>query len=154
MVRAGDTWHMFFEVLNAQTGRGEIGLATSRDGFGWTYRQIVLRESFHLSYPHVFEWNNAYYMIPETLHPKAVRLYKAVPFPDKWSHVATLLDLEGVDPSPFRFDGYWWMFVCYPPKQNDTLRLYFAAELAGPWTEHPQSPIVAANKNAAWPGPA
>src|SRR5690242_233585 len=50
MVRAGKTWHMFFEVFRADTHRGDIGLATSADGFTWTYRQVVLHEPFHLSY--------------------------------------------------------------------------------------------------------
>ena len=40
---------MFFEVLRRDTNLGEIGLATSDDGFTWTYKQIVLREDFHLS---------------------------------------------------------------------------------------------------------
>src|SRR5437762_1107483 len=56
LVRRGGVWNMFFEVLNHATERGEIGLATSSDGFGWTYQQIVLFEPFHLSNPHVFEW--------------------------------------------------------------------------------------------------
>jgi hypothetical protein len=35
---------------------GEIGLATSEDGLKWDYKQVVLNEPFHLSYPYVFEW--------------------------------------------------------------------------------------------------
>ncbi len=29
--------HMFFEVLNHESNKGEIGLATSSDGRGWKY---------------------------------------------------------------------------------------------------------------------
>src|ERR1051326_7511326 len=54
MIKAQDAWHMFFEVMNAQTGKGDIGLAASKDGLHWEYQQIVLSEPFHLSYPHVF----------------------------------------------------------------------------------------------------
>jgi hypothetical protein len=32
MVRRSGVWYMFFEVLNDKTEKGEIGLATSRDG--------------------------------------------------------------------------------------------------------------------------
>src|SRR5688572_924170 len=49
MLKVDGTWHMFFEVMNRRTGRGEIGLATSRDGITWTYQAIVLREPVHLS---------------------------------------------------------------------------------------------------------
>lgn len=66
LIHVGDLWHMFFEVYNFDTDRGEIAWATSQDGFAWTYQRIVLREAFHLSYPYVFEWEGRYYMIPET----------------------------------------------------------------------------------------
>src|SRR4051812_33273086 len=56
MLRENSLWHMFFEVLNDRNDRGEIGLATSPDGLTWQYRQIVLAEPFHLSYPYVFRW--------------------------------------------------------------------------------------------------
>ncbi len=51
MIRRNDQWAMYFEVFRADTRRGEIGLATSRDGRTWAYREIVLREPFHLSFP-------------------------------------------------------------------------------------------------------
>src|SRR5690348_4223243 len=62
MLQANGLWHMFFEVLNHGSGLGEIGLATSHDALTWQYRQIVLTEPFHLSYPYVFQWNNDFYM--------------------------------------------------------------------------------------------
>lgn len=152
MLRVGAAWHMFFEVLNRQTDKGEIGLATSGDGLEWTYRQIVLAEPFHLSYPHVFEWGGEYYMTPETLGAGAVRLYKAEDFPVRWSHVSTLVGASCADPSVFRFDGRWWMFACSTPYQHDTLRLYSAEELTGAWAEHPASPVVSGDRRKARPG--
>ena len=144
----GGVVHMFFEVLNWRTDKGEIGLATSEDGLAWKYRQIVLAEPFHLSYPHVLRWKNYYYMIPECCRTGSVRLYKAVEFPLRWSFAGTLL--EGphfVDASPFRFKGKWWLFTeTNPNEKHDTLRLYHAENLSGPWVEHPQSPIVEADR--------
>lgn len=151
MVANGAGWHMFFEVLNTQGGKGEIGLATSDNGFDWTYRQIVLAEPFHLSYPYVFEWHDDYYMVPETLQADAVCLYKAVDFPTRWSRVGQLIEGNFADPSIVRFDNRWWMFACSTPYQHDTLRLFFAEDLLGPWKEHPGSPIVKGNKCQARP---
>lgn len=54
MVCQDGRWYMFFEVMNQDSDRGEIGLALSDDGIHWEYSQIVLVEPFHLSYPHVF----------------------------------------------------------------------------------------------------
>lgn len=151
MIRSNGIWNMFFEVLNQQTDKGEIGLALSRNGVDWKYQEIILSEQFHLSYPSVFEWDGDYYMIPETLSAKEVRLYKAHDFPRGWAYVGTLVAGDCADPSIFRFDDRWWMFACSTPYQHDTLRLYFAEDLTGPWGEHPASPIVEGNKGKARP---
>jgi hypothetical protein len=73
MVRGRSNWCMFFEVMNRETRKGEIGLAISPDAISWNYQRIVLAEPFHLSYPYVFEWNGDYYMMPETQGIAAVR---------------------------------------------------------------------------------
>jgi hypothetical protein len=151
MLARDGAWYMFFEVLNRETERGEIGLAISGDGLDWTYQQIVLAEPFHLSYPYVFEWQGKYHMIPETLAAQSVRLYRAETFPAGWSCVGSLIEGSFADPSIFRFDDKWWMFVCATPYQHDALRLYFADELNGSWEEHPSSPIVSGNRHNARP---
>jgi hypothetical protein len=152
MIKADGLWHMFFEVLNNQNNLGEIGLATSRDGLKWQYREIVLREPFHLSYPYVFRWQDDFYMIPEALGAEAVRLYRATSFPHEWKPVKDLFTGTHADPSIFRFGDRWWMFTCPIPYQHDTLALYSAAELTSEWTEHPMSPVISGNRSIARPG--
>lgn len=152
LVRTDDRWWLFFEVLHAALRRGQIGVAMSRNGREWEYCQIVLDEPFHLSYPLVFEWNGAYYMTPETASQRQVRLYRAVDFPFRWEYVAPLLDGDDyLDPTPFFYQGRWWMFVGTNIKRNDTLRLYHAATPSGPWQEHPRSPVVAGDAGVARP---
>jgi hypothetical protein len=154
MLQAHGSWYMFFEVMNAQTGKGEIGLATSKDAVRWRYTQIVLQEPFHLSYPYSFEWENAYYMVPESYQARSVRLYKAVEFPTRWAFVTTLLDGDDfVDPTIFNFRNHWWLFtdLSRPPYFAGTLRLFHADRLEGPWAEHPESPVVERNPHIARP---
>lgn len=150
MIRANQ-WFMFFEILRAGTNLGEIGLATSENLSEWRYEGVVLREEFHLSYPYVFEWQNAYYMIPETLGANAACLYRAEEFPRRWSMAARLVEGPCADPSIVRYHDWWWLFACSAPYQHDTLRLYFAEELTGPWREHPRSPLIKANMRQARP---
>lgn len=153
LIHVGDLWHMFFEVYNFDADRGEIAWATSQDGFAWTYQRIVLRESFHLSYPYVFEWEGRYYMIPETHQAGSVRLYEAKTFPTEWVCTDTLLQGHRfADSSIFRHDDRWWLFTeTNPALAHDTLRLYQAPALRGPWEEHPLSPIIQANPHIARP---
>jgi hypothetical protein len=148
-----NTWYLFFEVMNGRAGKGEIGLAISEDGLSWRYQEIVLAEPFHLSYPYVFKIMNDYFMIPESHQAGSIRLYKALEFPARWSFVGALL--EGpyfADASVFRHGGKWWLFADTSPGINhDTLRLYYADDLMGPWLEHCKSPIIAGDARNARP---
>ncbi|UCD51379.1 MAG: hypothetical protein JSW27_01865 [Phycisphaerales bacterium] len=145
------TYHMFFEVWNSTTGHGDIALAISSDGFRWDYQEVVIDEPFHLSYPYVFNWEGEYYLIPESEADRCVRLYKAVSFPREWELQATLLwGYHFTDPSIFRYDDRWWLFTSFA--ESDVLRLYHADQLEGPWTEHPQNPIIREDPNIARSG--
>jgi len=151
MLWTAGRWHLFMEVLSGATGRGEIGYATSADGASWTAHGTVLREPFHLSYPSVVQWDGQVWMIPETLGARAIRLYRAERFPDRWAFAHDLLPLYGADPSVFHHGNRWWMFVCTTPHAHDTLALYSADDLRGPWSEHPLSPIVTGDRRIARP---
>ena len=151
LVLTQNKYTMFFEVMNRETSQADIGYAESTDGKTWEYRKIVIHESFHLSYPYVFECNNDYYIIPESHRDLSVRLYKAVSFPDKWVYVGNLLSgYHFVDPSIFQYDKKWWLFVT--TLESDTLNLYYASDLLGEWKPHPMNPIVKFNNKIARPG--
>lgn len=154
MLRERDGWHMFFEVLTVEgkTRRGAIAHATSPDGRRWRYDRLVLSEPFHLSYPYVFRDGGEHYMVPESRLARAVRLYRADPFPGRWVHAATLLTGPiFLDSSLLRHDGRWWMFT-HTAVRPPTLRLFHAPALVGPWVEHPRSPIVQGDARVARPG--
>ena len=154
MIRFEDNWHMFFEVKNRESRKGEIGLAISKDGVRWSYQQIVLAEPFHLSYPYVFRWQDDYYMIPESCQADSVRLYRATNFPTQWLFVDNLLTGDKyVDSSIFHLDNKWWLLTGLgaPPDRSEILRLFYAETLFGRWTEHPANPIVNGNGCGARP---
>lgn len=151
LLRRGGAWYMFFEVMNLAAGKGEIGLATSDRGWRWRYQGRVLAEPYHLSYPFVFRWRSEVYMLPETLGAGCLRLYRAVSFPSVWERAADLLDGPHVDASLIRWRGAWWLWSCTSPRRHDTLRLYMAERLGGPWREHPRSPIVEGDTGCARP---
>jgi len=152
MIREGDSWYMFFEVFHKDSSQGDIGLATSTDGRRWTYRQIVLDESFHLSYPYVFNWNGDFYIIPETHESGRHRLYKASNFPFEWSFTGTLMNGNFVDPSILYHNQKLWLFAETNPEGNDRLCLYHADKLQGPWIPHPKNPLIDKDANRARPG--
>ncbi len=137
-----DEFYMFFEVLNAASGRGEIGLAKSRDCFRWKYEKIVLKEKFHLSYPLVFCRGRNYYMVPESFEANSIRLYRANDFPFDWQFETDLKNGSPYcDPTVFRHDGIWWLYAFCRRKRE--LRLFYSRALhAQDWKEHPASPVI------------
>jgi len=152
LLRVDGRWQMFFEVDNWNSWKGEIGCATSGDGLNWRYEGISLVEPFHLSYPHVFVADDGIYMTPESSQAGRVRLYRARRFPWQWEPVAELVaGLPFADPTVVRHAGRWWLFTETSGGANDTLRLFHADRLTGPWTEHPLSPIVRGDAAAARP---
>ncbi|MFC1724809.1 hypothetical protein ACFL4T_04215 [candidate division KSB1 bacterium] len=152
IVNEKENWYMFFEVMNAFTHTTSIGLAVSKNGLKWTYDRIVLKTNFIISYPYVFKYDGNYYMIPESLAAQAVKLYKAADFPYKWEFVKDLICGQLTDASIFYFDNNWWIFAEGNPHNNSILRLFYADNLFGNWTEHPKSPIINGNSNIARPG--
>jgi hypothetical protein len=151
MIYRKGVWYLFFEAFRKDSQTGEIGLAVSSDIVRWEYRKIVLRESFHLSYPYVFEWEGSCYMIPESLGADEIRLYKSRNFPNEWQFHLSLMRGRYADPSIFRYRDRWWMFACDTPFAHRSLRLYSAPHLEGPWEEHPESPIVEHDASIARP---
>jgi hypothetical protein len=151
MIWRGDVWYLFFEAFRKSHRLGEIGLAVSADATNWEYQQIVLREPFHLSYPYVFEWEGSFYMLPEALGAGELRLYKSHDFPRDWRVCHSLLPGRHADPSIFRHEDGWWIFTCDTPFDHQSLRLYSAPELEGPWEEHPESPVIEHDARIARP---
>ncbi len=144
-------WHLFFEVLNQVAQKGEIGWASSDDTIAWTYRGIVLREPYHLSYPYVFEHGGDVFMVPETLGAASVRLYRGEPFPTRWVYQRDLIPASLADPSMLFFQGKWWLFACPRPNHHDALSLYWANALTGPWIAHPLNPLIHDDQRNARP---
>jgi hypothetical protein len=106
----------------------------------------VLEKPWHLSYPSVFEHAGQVWMIPESSADRTVRLYRADRFPDRWVEEAILLsDIAASDATVIRHDGMFWMFAATRDdfgSWSDTLSLFHAPRLHGPWTPHPANPVL------------
>jgi len=149
VVQVDGLYHLFFEVINRDSERGEIACATSRDGRTWRYGSVVLREPFHLSYPFVLRHGDAFYMVPETRQAGAVRLYRADDFPHGWRCVGELLRGPYADSTLVQHEGHWYLFA---ERGLDELCLFHSPMLEGGWQPHPASPLWAGNRRYSRPG--
>lgn len=148
LIQEGDRWLLFFELFNADTGKGEIGLSESEDLCEWTFKGIVLRESFHLSYPFVFKVGVQYFMIPESRQAGAIRLYRATRFPYEWRFERDLVQGNYSDATPVWFKKRWWLFANRAPY---ALAVFSARSIRGPFIEHPMSPLYEGDESRARP---
>src|SRR5215216_2787801 len=88
----------------------------------------VLKRDYHLSYPFIFQWNDRYFMIPETAGNRTVEVYSCQGFPHEWKMETVLF--EGVaarDATLFEIDGLWWMFVAMADTGfSDELHIFYS----------------------------
>ncbi len=115
--------------------------------------RTALRLPEHLSYPHVFAWNDAVYMVPEIGDAGGpVRLFRARNFPDEWELTAELLSGHlAVDATLHEHRGRWYLFANIAEaggSENDELFLFHAETPLGPFAPHPQNPIVSDVRHA------
>ncbi len=112
----------------------------------------VLEEPFHLSYPQVFEREGSIWMLPEASASNRLTLYRAERFPDRWTPEAVLLDGMAVsDATLLEHDGRLWLFATDRDgygSTSDTLVVFHAPALKGPWAPHRRNPILIDRRKA------
>ncbi|MDQ3897648.1 MAG: hypothetical protein M3326_10495 [Actinomycetota bacterium] len=144
VVHDGETY-LFFEELVPGAQHAHISVMTLGADGGWGEPVVVLRADHHLSYPNVFRWEGAFYMIPETEALGRVLLFRSTEFPYRWELDGVLLDgIRAVDTTVAEIDGRWWMFLNGAQEGArtwDELHLYSAAVPTGPWSPHRGNPV-------------
>ena len=121
--REGKTW-VFAEAYDRVLRRGVISCCTvGEQGTGpW---KVVLKQPYHLSYPHLLCRGDDMYMIPESYVANEIAVFKAVRFPDRWEKAAVLkTGGEPVDSTVFHFDGRRWLLTMTMSGGVDRLMLY------------------------------
>lgn len=147
--------YLFVEEFPYKLARGVISVAElGADGRFGMPRQVLV-EPHHLSYPQVFAQGGEVWMIPETSSAREVVLYRAASFPDRWVRHATLIaDREISDATLLERDGRFWLFGTERHSQgnsSDTMVVFSADSLGGPWLPHPMNPVLI-DRTAARPG--
>lgn len=150
-------YFIFFEELLYHTSKGRLAAVEVFEHADPGAAQVVLERPYHLSYPFIFAWEGALYMIPETAQNRTVELYRCDDFPRRWRLQQVLLDnINAVDATLWQDGGRWWMFVnvAEPDADNtEELHLYWSATPFGPWAAHPLNPVVADVRCARPAGP-
>ena len=153
-VRANGRYYIFIEQWLFTEDKGHIAVIEMDDAGHSKPPVPIIERSYHMSYPFIFEYQDAYYMIPETASNSTVQLFKCVEFPYKWEFQYNLM--EGVrvyDATLLYRNGRWWMFANMVENAGasswDELFVFHAdSPLSKHWTPHECNPVVSDCKSA------
>ena len=141
-------WYIFLEELMTGAAKAHISVMELTTDGQYTKPVRILEKPYHLSYPFVFQWQNTYYMIPETMDNRTIELYRCTQFPGNWEFVMNLMaNVQAVDTTLVHHNGKWWLFTAMTEIGNlkpwDELYVFYADELlTNQWTPHPLNPVV------------
>lgn len=144
------TWRgrsfVFVEELDHHVGKGFISAIEFGDDGPIGAAIPVLEEPWHLSYPFLIVHRDELWMIPESSAEHEVTIYRCAEFPHRWERHATLLSgVEFADATIAQHDGLHYMFGATRDGAggySDTLSIYYADDLFGPWRPHAQRPAL------------
>ncbi|MCB1358619.1 MAG: hypothetical protein KDK53_19720 [Maritimibacter sp.] len=145
--------YLFYEVYDYETRRGHLDVGRI-EGETMVPLGTALKLPYHLSYPFVFDWDGAVWMIPETHASQRLELWRATDFPNGWELAKTTF--EGVhmaDTVVFEHDGQWWLFtnICQDSFGDFGAELHLY-RIDGPMMNeiepHPLNPVVIDSRTA------
>lgn len=137
----------FVECFNYSEKKAKINVYELSEK-GYVFLGTALEESFHLSFPYIFEFNNEIYMVPESSKNRDIRLYKCQNFPLDWRLQEVLIDnIDAADSMIFQKDNIWWLMTNEDPlrlnNHNYQMNLYHSESLLdGEWISHKNNPII------------
>jgi len=144
--------YLFFEDLDHKTEKGIISVVAFDEAGRPGPAMPVLEEPWHLSYPFLIEHGGEIFMIPESSANRDIAIYRAVDFPTRWERHAVLVEgVEAADATIVEQDGLLWLFAVVRDGvggYSDTLAIWWARDLFGPWTPHAGNPVLVDDRTA------
>lgn len=147
-------YYIFIEDFSYTRKKGVISLIIMDENGNYGQPEVLIDRDYHLSYPHVFEYQGDLYMVPESASNHTIELYKCIQFPRIWELQRNLMEnVCAYDSTLFPYQGRWWLFAnmtCIPGVSAwDELFLFSTDDpIRGEWVPHPQNPVVSDCKNA------
>lgn len=138
--------YLFFEDYRFEERKAVISYVRIDAAGNTSEPRVALERPYHLSYPFVFEHQQAFYMIPETLGNRRVELFRAHPWPHAWEEARVLVDdIAAVDSTVFEHEGRYWLMLgrCHDDiDEAEELCAFWSERPFGPWRPHSHNPLM------------
>ncbi|QGM97313.1 glucosamine inositolphosphorylceramide transferase family protein [Methylocystis parvus] len=139
--------HVFCEEYPYATGKAVISwFPLDERGAPAQPPRVILEADCHLSYPLLFQRDGEIWMMPESSGSHSLAIYRADPFPEKWTLHSVLV--EGFDISDatiFESDERWWITAATREDDGsswDCLSLFVAESPFGAWRRCGDGPVL------------
>lgn len=158
VARVDGKYYIFIEEFLRAKNKGHISVIELDELGNWNAPIKILEKDYHLSYPFIFEWDDKFYMVPESRANKTIDLYECAEFPHKWVFKQCLMEnISAVDTTLIYFSNKWWLFTALAENEaaapNVELFLFYTDDLfGGEWNAHLENPIISDVKSARTAG--
>ena len=131
---------IFMEEYDHNKRKGKISYVKLNERNNPLKIKTAIENSYHMSYPYIFEYKKEVYSIPETYENNEATIYR-VRTPSNWERKHTIVEgIDVVDPSLIEYDGKWWLFFTRA-YDDANLYLWYTEDLFGDWRPHKNNPI-------------
>ena len=136
-------YHIICEEYDYSNPKGYL---TSFQVDGLSYqisnKVVALKKDYHLAFPYSFEYEGINYCIPENSVGGNVDLYRYDISKGQLVFEQTLIEnLQAVDASLFFHEGSWWLFFTDTISTNERLKIFYSANMRGPYSPHANNPV-------------
>ena len=138
---------VFAEDYEYRTGKGRVSVF-ELDGGAARELGVALDESFHLSFPYLFEYQGTLFMCPESCDARQIRMYECTAFPLSWRlRAVAMRDVAAADTMIFPKDGLWWMLTNISTSEPhdcgvELYAFWATSPLSEAWQPHALNPIL------------
>jgi len=148
IIQRDGKYYIYIEEVLYKNRKGHISLIEMDENGNYQPPKKIIEHDYHMSYPHIVEYENDYYMIPETAENETISIYKCVQFPDKWEFQIHLMkNIKAYDATLLYKDKLWWLFANVVESDGisswDELFIFSSpALLSEQWKPHTQNPVI------------
>jgi hypothetical protein len=148
VIKKDDQYFIFIEEFIYKKNKGHISVIEMDLKGHYKDPLAVLEATHHLSYPFIFEYDNKYFMVPESAQNHSIDLYECVTFPTQWKFKIRLMDnVIARDSTLFFYLGKWWLFTGITENEGAEpeveLFLFYSDNLfSKEWKSHPLNPVI------------
>lgn len=124
----GGNTYVFAEAYDRVLRQGVISCCRITEN-GTTPWKVVLKQPYHLSYPHILRKDGQIYMIPESYVADEIAVFRAKNFPEQWEKVAVLKKGgEPLDSTVFTCNGTRYLMTMVTENEKSCLKQYSLAD--------------------------